>query len=300
MLVAPSLLHEGILMMFRNRPELAPELLRSALDVDVPPFSSVVVESGDLTEPIPTEYRADLVLVLRVAGKPVLAVAVEAQLRRDEEKRIAWPSYVTGLRKRFGCPALVLVVTPDEKLAVWCRTPIELGPRSFVTPIVIGPGSIRLFDDPVEIKDDPELALLAVMTHRRRSDAQRVAKVALEVLGSCEQGSATQVLYWELLKGALSVAARTAMEDLMASNPEHRFDFKFEKKARAEGREEGREEGRRDALAVALLTVLEARGLTLTVAQRAQIEGCGQSATLEIWLQRAARATTVKDVLTEP
>ena len=34
----PSYLHEALLMLFRNRPALAPELLRDALHVELPDY----------------------------------------------------------------------------------------------------------------------------------------------------------------------------------------------------------------------------------------------------------------------
>ena len=40
------------------------------------------IESADLTEVVPAEYRADLIVLL-VDGKPVLAIVVEVQLSRD-------------------------------------------------------------------------------------------------------------------------------------------------------------------------------------------------------------------------
>lgn len=84
----PSLLHEALLMLFRNRPELAPELLRDALHVSLPYYSEVRIESADLTESLPTEYRADLVILL-VDGKPALGIVVEVQLHRDDHKSCA-------------------------------------------------------------------------------------------------------------------------------------------------------------------------------------------------------------------
>jgi hypothetical protein len=67
----PSLSHEALLLLFRNRPELAPELLRDALHVTLPPYSNVRLESADLTDVSPAEYRADLVVLL-VDATPVL------------------------------------------------------------------------------------------------------------------------------------------------------------------------------------------------------------------------------------
>lgn len=67
----PSRLHEALLLLFRNRPELAPELLNQALGIKLPDHTEVRIESTDLSEFPPTEYRADLVVLL-CDGKPVL------------------------------------------------------------------------------------------------------------------------------------------------------------------------------------------------------------------------------------
>jgi len=74
----PSLLHEALLELFRNRPRLAPELL-DELGVKVPKFTKVRLESIDFTQITPTEYRADLVVVLHRRRKPVMATVVDAQ-----------------------------------------------------------------------------------------------------------------------------------------------------------------------------------------------------------------------------
>ena len=76
MRAVPSLAHEALLLLFRNRPELAPELLRDALHIALPAYSEVRLESTELTDLSPAEYRADLVVLL-VDGKPVLGIVVE-------------------------------------------------------------------------------------------------------------------------------------------------------------------------------------------------------------------------------
>jgi len=84
-------------------PRLVPELLRDALQQSLPEFTEARVESADLTNIQPAEYRADLVVLL-LNDKPVLGVVVEAQLARDDDKHYAWPAYVANLRTRFKCP----------------------------------------------------------------------------------------------------------------------------------------------------------------------------------------------------
>ncbi|MBI4514722.1 MAG: hypothetical protein HY699_02770, partial [Deltaproteobacteria bacterium] len=93
----PSQLHEALLLLFRNRPELAPELLRDALHVAPPVYSEARIEPAELTDVQPAEYRADLVVLL-YEGTPVLGIVVEVQLRPDADKCYSWPVYAAGLR----------------------------------------------------------------------------------------------------------------------------------------------------------------------------------------------------------
>src|SRR5262245_34958480 len=120
----PSLQHEALLQLFRNRPQLAPELLRDALCLSLPEFADARVESAELTDIQPTEYRADLVVVLLEAAA-VFGIVVEVQLWRDDAKQYAWPAYVTNLRSRIQCPVCLLVIATDVHVARWAATPIE-------------------------------------------------------------------------------------------------------------------------------------------------------------------------------
>jgi hypothetical protein len=133
----PSQLHESLLLLFRNRAALAPDLLRDALHVQLPPYTEVRIDSADLTDIQPAEYRADLVALL-LNGAPILGIVVEVQLSEDPRKRFVWPVYVTNLRARLECPVCLLVVTADERVAHWAAKPIELGGGNEFTPLVLG------------------------------------------------------------------------------------------------------------------------------------------------------------------
>lgn len=58
----PSQSHEMLLLLFRNRPALAVDLLVESLGIELPEYTEVRIESADLTDVVPTEYRADLVV----------------------------------------------------------------------------------------------------------------------------------------------------------------------------------------------------------------------------------------------
>src|SRR5690348_8906989 len=128
----PSLTHELFLTLFRNRPELAAELLREALGLELPRYTQVRLDSVELSQAVPTAYTADLVVLL-IDDRPVLGIVLEVQLSRDDRKRMSWPVYVANLRARIGCPVELLVIAPDEAVARWAATPISLGRQSVVT-----------------------------------------------------------------------------------------------------------------------------------------------------------------------
>ncbi|MRG97354.1 hypothetical protein [Polyangium spumosum] len=247
----PSVLHEALVELFRNRPVLAAELLAEALSVPLPRFTEARIEAADLTDIIPREMRADL-LVLLVEERPVLVIVVEVQLQWDADKSFVWPAYIAGARARYRCPACLLVVTPDAALASRLAKPIELGPgQGAVAPLVLGPAGVPVVTDIGEATRRPELAVLSALSHGQTDKGLEVAAVALAASTGVE-GAERKALYADLVLSSLGEAARKAFEELgKMRNYEYQSEIVRELIAkglvqgRAEGREEGREEGLR-------------------------------------------------------
>jgi hypothetical protein len=81
----PSITHEALILLFRNRPELAPELLRDALGVMLPPYAEARVEAADLSDVNPAEYRVPVVRDIEAARRdPELAVLSAMAHGKDE------------------------------------------------------------------------------------------------------------------------------------------------------------------------------------------------------------------------
>jgi len=286
----PSSLHETLVEMFRHRPSLAAELLVGALGIDLPAYERARVDPGEFTDVVPTEYRADAVVVLSAAETAVLAVVVEVQLGRDGGKRWSWPVYLATLRARLRCPAVLLVVCVDAATAAWCAAPIELGhPGWVLTPLVLGPDRVPVVTGAADAGRVPELAVLSAMAHGGRPDRSGVLDALLSALAAVDEQHAT--LYSDVVLAALPVAARCYLEALMLS-PTFEYQSEFVRRYVFQGRAEGEAKGE----AKAVLAVLDARGIDVPDDVRTRITGCSDLDQLDAWVRRAATADSVKDL----
>lgn len=236
----PSRLHEDLLRLFQNRPALAAELAREALHAALPPFTEARVDSSNLSDIRPAEYRADLVVLL-VRDRPMQGIVVEVQLTRDEEKEYVWPAYVCNLRNRIRCPVCLLVVTVDESVARWARRPIEIGGDSQFKPWVLSPSGVPIITDQATAKQDPELAVLSAVAHGRDADTEKAVQIALTAeVALLDLDAERSTLYRDILSEALSEAARRALQSM---NPEkYEYRSEFAKRYYGQGLAEGRAE----------------------------------------------------------
>src|SRR5436305_1083171 len=292
----PSMDHETLVDLFKNRPSLAAELLGEALGVSLPSYTEARLASTDLTEIQPAEYRADLVVVHLDRDIPVRGIIVEVQLAADPRKRLSWPAYVTVSRAIHGCPADLLVVAPELAVAGWCAEPIEIGVPGFVLrPPVLRRTAVPVVTDLEEAARRPELGVLSAMAHGETEQGTTIAATVLPAIRGLDDDRAR--LYYDLVYNSLNEAARRALEAMMKG---YEYQSDFAKKYVAEGRTEGRAEGRAEEAARALLTVLRVRGIAVPDAVRERIVAQKDPERLERWLERAAVAASVTAVIAEP
>ena len=265
----PTHLHESLLQLFRNRPEFAPDLLQKVLHQKLPAYSDARIDSAELNEVQPTEYRADLVVLLSHGG-PVLGIVIEVQLSPDARKQYTWPVYVTGLRARLECPVCLLVITADDACARWAARRIELGGASYISPIVLGPSGVPEITDEIAAIADPELAVLSAVAHGEDTDVDKVVRIAKAAQQASDRlGKERSKLYGDLVFLHIGDGARQVLKhmNMNSFNYEYRSDFAKEclaegqaighKLGLAQGLEEGRAEGMakgRAELTVQLLT----------------------------------------------
>ncbi|MFF5226935.1 hypothetical protein [Dactylosporangium sp. NPDC000521] len=290
----PTQLHETLIEMFRVRPVLAAEILDGQLHVPVPDFIEARLSPSDLTDVIPTEYRADAVVTLNDERETVLAVVIEVQLRRDDRKLYSWPAYVATLYARLHCPVALLVLCPFQSVADWSAAPIAMGPPgSVVTPVSLGPAQVPVVTDADSARRHPELTVLSALAHGARPDPQPLFSAMLRAFDAIDLDHAR--LYYELVLSGLPAAARRLLEDFMTTTG-HRYRSDFAKGFYNSGKVEGRAEGKAAGKAEALLMVLGTRGMAVTDEHRALIAGCTEDAQLDTWLRRAAGAEKIQEL----
>ncbi|GAA3925421.1 hypothetical protein GCM10023085_03390 [Actinomadura viridis] len=271
--------------LFRGTPELAPKVLNDLFGVPVPDNATARLECGDLTEWAPTEYRADVAVVLE-APDPALAVIVEVQRSRDADKRRSWPVYLTTLHARLKCPTVLLVVCPDRGTARWSTKPIRIGhPRWDLHPLVLGPDQIPAITDVQQATRDPEMAVLSAIAHGNGPGGEQVLEAVLHVLTSIDPAYRNR--YYDLVFVALSEAARTYLEGLMSAGT-YEYKSEFARGYFSEGKLEGE--------ANALLRVLKARGIEVEDETAERIRNCTDAAQLETWIERAVTADSVHEL----
>ncbi|MCO5994573.1 hypothetical protein [Actinoallomurus rhizosphaericola] len=287
----PSLSHESLALLFKNRPALAAEILHNALKVDIPGYKAVRVESDDLTEWNPAEFRADAVVVFE-ADSPVLAVVVEIQLGRDQGKRWSWPVYLAGLRARTRCPAILLVICTDAAVGDWCAEPIGLGhPGWTLTPLVLKPEAVPVVTDAAEAVRAPELAVLSTMTHGAAYDRARMFHALLSALARMEDGDRAK-LYIDIVLAALPETPAAELEAFVRSDTSPYKSEAF-RRTYAEGEAEGEVKGEVKGRVSTLLQVLEARGVMVPDEARERITACTDVAQIEAWVKRSVIVRTV-------
>jgi hypothetical protein len=186
-------------------------VLRDALHIGLPAYRNARIEAADLTDIKPTEYRADLVVVL-TQDKPVYGIIVEVQLARSEHKPFAWPAYVANLRARFRCPVCLLVVTASDAVARWAAQRVAMGGGNSFAPLVLGPSGVPKVTSTVRARIDPELAVLSTVAHGRDADTRtsvRIARAALAAIARLDEDRSR--VYYDLIIASLDPSMKQAL-----------------------------------------------------------------------------------------
>ncbi|WP_438035774.1 hypothetical protein [Sorangium sp. So ce204] len=284
----PSVTHEALVELFKNRPTLAAELLQDALGQPVPAFTEARVVSSDLAEIVPSDRRADVVVVLLVGEqqRPAMAIVVEVQLGVDPDKPYVWPVYLAQTRAQHRCPTWLLVVTTDQDMARWCSRVIAMGhPGATLTPLVLGPEGVPVVTDAEQAKAAPEVVVLSAMAHGQGEAGEAIGTAFLAAV--VELGEERRAVYGDLVLSSLNEAARRRLEAMMKAG--YQFQSEFARSYVAKGKIE--------AKAQDVLAFLEARGLEIPADVRERVLASTDLDELDRWIRRAAVIRDARELL---
>lgn len=241
------------------------------------------------------ELRPDLLFATGTRG---FWVAVEIQLKKDNDKLTLWPLIAAFLRRVRGEMGDIVVVTAQLHVAEWARTmPTAagaLGSRLGFAPVVLhlGEEEARL----LLAAERPELAFFAAwaMQGRHGPVAQEVVEEALTRTHAVEDEALRRGLFRSILRvisdelAEILKAALMNLDAIPESPNEKMLREAFEQRFGASWEARGE--------AKMLLKVLAARGLTVDEATRAKILACTDVAQLERWGERAVSASSLDEV----
>ncbi|MEV4113564.1 hypothetical protein [Nonomuraea sp. NPDC049695] len=292
--------HDALINMFADRPQLAVEILRDFMGVDLPD-TLLWVEKTTFNTRRSDDIEADLVITLGPPqSPPVHAIILEIQQDKTKDAR-QFARYAAALWLMLGCDVSVLVVCPDRVVAAHYAQPIESGLTGYrLRPWVLGPDEIPAIVDPQEAAAHIDLAAMSVMVHGR--DRKVVEAFTAALADVTDEHSPD---YYEYAYSMSVPEIRRLMEEIMKSastqwpvySPFAREHFG---RGLAQGKAEGKTEGKAEEAVRLLLLVLDARGLDVPEDARAQITACADIAQLEAWTTRAATAQTLQDLFDEP
>ena len=291
-----SYLHELLILLFRNRRSSAPELLRR-FHLSLPEYDEVRVESSDLGDLRPAEYRADLVLILERGARKTLGIIVEVQLARDEDKAYVWPAYIANLRARHRCPVCLLVITTDDSVARWAERPIELGPGTRCRPWVVGPSNTPAVTELQEAKENVELAVLSAIEHGGSTNVELAARIAAAaIVATADIDAERSRLYLDLLSISLCRGAHEELEVIMKNSLGYEYQSDFARRYVAQGMMEGKVEGRAEGRVEMVLKLLVLRFGSASEADQTRIRSA-RDAELDAVFERILTATTLEEAL---
>ncbi|QVQ50255.1 hypothetical protein J4H86_14985 [Spiractinospora alimapuensis] len=291
----PTLEHEYVLHLCRNRPEMVVELLRECFGADFPADAPVKLDCGDFGEPEVHERRSDTALLVQVddAGTSH-GLIVESQRAFVEQKYRRWGVYSSTMADRYDCKVDVVVFCPDQNIADRYDVPYHLGNRYVMHVYVIGPDRVPVIDEPARAAQSPELGGLSAVAHGQRGG---VIDALLTGLADIDPDRAQS--YTEILLALLRPADRTYVEDAVAvgtfeyqSEFTQRLEAKGEARGEARGEAKGKAKGKAEGRAESVLSVLDAREVAVDDATRDRVLAVTDDDQLDALVRRAITVTS--------
>ncbi|MEV6150420.1 hypothetical protein AB0L53_08770 [Nonomuraea sp. NPDC052129] len=283
--------HDTLIKLFTDRPQLAVEILRDFLGVDLPATPLIRREKTTFNTRPSEDIEADVVLVMGPPQTAAHAIIVEVQKDKSKDpEQIA--RYAAAVWLMLRCDVSVLMICPDRNVADHYAQPIESGLTGYrLRPWVLGPDDVPVITDPQEAAAHPDLAAMSVMIHGR--DRKVVEAFAAALTDGTDEHAPK---YYEYAYSMSTPEIRRLLEEIMKSaSTEWPVYSPFAREHFGRGKAEGKAEeaGR------SVLLVLAARGFDVPDDIHARIITCTDLAQLETWLARAATAQTLQGLFDE-
>ncbi|MFB9200985.1 hypothetical protein ACFFV7_07265 [Nonomuraea spiralis] len=288
--------------MFVDRPQLAVEILRDLMGVDLPDTPLVRQEDRTFNTRPSDDIEPDITIVLGPPQSPAHAIIVEVQHDKSKEPR-QLARYAASLWLMLKCDVTVLVVCPDRATAAHYSRPIDSGLTGYrLQACVLGPGDVPAITDPYEAAAHLELAVMSVMIHGRD---RKVVEAFTAALAETRDEHAPK--YSEYAYSMSVPEIRRILEEIMTSTAwpvyspfarQHYGRGRAEgiQEGRAEGIQEGRAEGIRETWSESVLYLLVSRGIDVPEDVRARISACTDVDLVKRWALRAASVQAAQDV----
>jgi hypothetical protein len=282
--MSPTQEHEFLIELVRQRPSLAAKLL-TEMGVSVPDFDEARLECPDFTECVPTEYRADAVVVL-ANGKPTAGIVLEVQRKYKKQKHWTWPLYLATLRARIKGPCILLVFCPNRREASLCARAIEMGhPGWTLCPIVIGPDQVPMITDLVRAIAEPELTVLSAIVHGQSEEGFKVLQTFFD---SQEHLPEELRGYSDLVLSVLpELVIKNFMEITMAMGTYQ---------PRSKWVREWMDQGRAEEASKVVLRILSNRRIPVSDEAEVRISECAELDVLETWIDKAITVTSADEL----
>jgi predicted transposase YdaD len=140
----------------------------------------------------------------------------------------------------------------------------------------------------------PELAVLHVVTQSIDMTTHEARMRVLEALAPAPADR--RASYSRIVRAVVSETVREELEQLMKTVIKDPFIDGLIEEGLTRGMQQGIEQGKVEGEADAILRVLDARGLKVTVAQRKRIIESADLNQLQGWITRAVSVTKVADI----
>lgn len=283
----PSPWHDAAGELFEDNPELAVEILRDLMGLDLAPGLPARLGPTVFNTRPSQELVADKVVIAGSTWDPAHVIIVENQQERIESKRQKLPKYAAAAWLQYDCPADVLVLCPDTEIAAWYADPVRTGMGgSPFRPRVLFPDRVPAITDPAQVADDPSMAVLSVAYH---GADEAVADAFVTGVGAL--GDIRTPQYYEYGFCMSAEGVRDLLRRLMATTKWPVYS-PFAKEHFGKGEVAGRIEDRREVI----LETLHERGLELTDSQHKRITSCTDFDELRKWSKAARTAKSADDL----